>query len=1341
MKSYFGCGAHAQRSFFAVLAVLAVPAIALLVALGGSSAAAGQSDGPNGPNPPYGLFVDDRVVNGPPSSAPGRGLQQPGGVAAGGSADQKDTATASIAAAAIADAAVPVGTMPSGVAATNTRAYVANAQSNNVSVIDLTLATPSVIATIPVGLFPVGVALSADGSQAYVTNYNAGTLSIISTATNTVTNTVTVGSRPNGVLRVGASVYVANLTGNSIMVVNPVTATVVNTVTLGGSPAVAPSGLATNAAGSRLYASDARNGKLVVLNLSVSPPAILSSTTTVGAFPAYLSVAGTTGYVANPGSNSVSVVNLAVSPPTVTATVAGLTADYGIVAQPALDQVLVTNSGANTVSVVNTTTNTVVGTFPTGTKPNAIVLTPDGTTAIVSNQGANTVSVLHVNQKPVNTVPGAQTVNANGTGSSNKKTFSPGNANAISTTDDGTPVQVTVTTAHGNLTLSTVAGLSVVSGNGTHSVSLTGPSTAINTALNGMTYTPDTGYRGADTLTLTTNDQGNTGIGRVQTDTDTVAITVQNVAPTVGAVGPFSGAVGNTIFGVGTTPAQPSTNTAGNALTNSSDANNDPISAVAGTITTTNGGTVTMSANGTFTYITAAGGALGNDTFTFQVSDGITTSSGTATVTVANRAWYVNNALGVNGTGRSTSPYNTLASLQGGGDLDAAGDYIFLYQGNAAYAGGLVLEANQKLFGQPQGLVINAVTLVPASGANPVITNSAGTGITLASGVTIRRVNVANTSSAGINGSSIADADIGPNLTVSGSGGAGFAVFGAAAGNITFAGNITHSSAAGRSVFVAGRSGGTVTISGSVTDTAGGVQLNGNTGATINLTGGLTISGGNEAFKVSGGGTVTVTGTNTLSAIGGAGAALSVTDTTIGASGLTFQSVSGNGGQNGIVLSNTGAGGLTVTGTGTAGSGGTIQNSSGADGATTGIGIYLNNASNVSLSRMNLQTFTNFAILGNNVNNFTLAHSTINGTNGDNAGIDEASVAFTGLTGVASINNTVIQGGIEDNVRVVNAGGTLNRLTFDTVTIGPNSAANGNDGISLEGTAGTFNVTVQNSTFTSAAGDLFQHNALGTVASNLVFKNNALSNNHSAISGGGGGVTIAVGGSGDLTYDIDTNTLRGAKGSAIVVNKAFGVAPGDGTATGKIRNNTIGVSGVANSGSSEGSGIHVGLLARGVHTTLIDNNKIYRYTNHGIFLQAGGSAQSVTLVAHDGDLNATIQNNIIAEPNAPGGGLAQNGIHLNSGTNSGGGNDNYDVCLAFSANTLTGSGALTGEDYRLRQRFDTDVRLPGYTGAADGSGLAAYLAPLTTGAFTLGVTNTATGGFLNTAGGAACPAP
>ena len=63
----------------------------------------------------------------------------------------------------------------------------------------------------------------------------------------------------------------------------------------------------------------------------------------------------------------------------------------------------------------------------------------------------------------------------------------------------------------------------------------TGPHDAIALILRGVTYRAALNYNGPDTLTVTANDNGNTGSGGALTDTKTVAITVNavNDAPVV----------------------------------------------------------------------------------------------------------------------------------------------------------------------------------------------------------------------------------------------------------------------------------------------------------------------------------------------------------------------------------------------------------------------------------------------------------------------------------------------------------------------------------------------------------------------------------------------------------------------------------------------------------------------------------------------------------------------------------------------------------------------------------------------------------------------------------------
>jgi hypothetical protein len=85
--------------------------------------------------------------------------------------------------------------------------------------------------------------------------------------------------------------------------------------------------------------------------------------------------------------------------------------------------------------------------------------------------------------------------------------------------------QTTLTAAHGTLKPgASVPGDVTVAGSGTGTLMLTGPVTDITTALIGLTYTGTAGYSGPDSLTVTTNDQGNSGAGGAQTDSRTVQI-------------------------------------------------------------------------------------------------------------------------------------------------------------------------------------------------------------------------------------------------------------------------------------------------------------------------------------------------------------------------------------------------------------------------------------------------------------------------------------------------------------------------------------------------------------------------------------------------------------------------------------------------------------------------------------------------------------------------------------------------------------------------------------------------------------------------------------------------
>src|SRR5205823_372071 len=137
------------------------------------------------------------------------------------------------------------------------------------------------------------------------------------------------------------------------------------------------------------------------------------------------------------------------------------------------------------------------------------------------------------------------------------------------------------------------------------------------------------------------------------------------------------------------------------------------------TSATSGGGTVTLNADGTFTYDPAAG-FEGADSFWYTLSNTSVTPNLTdnAQVTInvggANgMIWFVNSTGGA-GTGRQANPFNSLSAFNtvnnGTGNNPAGGDTIFLFENATSYTGPVTLLNNQIFIGQ------DATATVPALG-------------------------------------------------------------------------------------------------------------------------------------------------------------------------------------------------------------------------------------------------------------------------------------------------------------------------------------------------------------------------------------------------------------------------------------------------------------------------------------------------------------------------------------------------------------------------------------------------------------------------------------------------
>ena len=219
------------------------------------------------------------------------------------------------------------------------------------------------------------------------------------------------------------------------------------------------------------------------------------------------------------------------------------------------------------------------------------------------------------------------------------------------------------------------------------------------------------------------------------------------------------------------------------------------VSPVQGTPTATaQGGSVTFGVGGLggFTY-TPPAGFTGNDSFNYTIADETgavlpapATGANIAMVTiaVAERIWFVDNGAAGENAGTLENPYTSLAAFRAdnglGGLNPGSGDCIFIYSDAAPYTGGLTLLGNQTLVGQGTtqdvatacGIAAVPHSPLPATGGTkPTIQNIGAVGVLLASGNTVRGLDVLSTSSDGINGVAVGSLTIAGVSVISTGGG------------------------------------------------------------------------------------------------------------------------------------------------------------------------------------------------------------------------------------------------------------------------------------------------------------------------------------------------------------------------------------------------------------------------------------------------------------------------------------------------------------------------------------------------------------------------------------------
>jgi hypothetical protein len=542
---------------------------------------------------------------------------------------------------------------------------------------------------------------------------------------------------------------------------------------------------------------------------------------------------------------------------------------------------------------------------------------------------------------------------------------------------------------------------------------------------------------------------------------------------------------------------------------------------------------------------------------------------------------------------------------------------------------------------------------------------------------------------------------------------------------VVSANNTISVSTAAKLVNVSGITGGTLSFTGVITGSASstGITLGGSAG-TINFSGGVTLDGAADTFTASNGSgpgfTLNVTGTNKIgNSSAPTGPALTITNTTIGASHVTFQKVSATGGANAVVLNTTAATGhFSITGDGTNAnnaSGGLMQNQ-------TGDAISLNSTSTPSFNQISIQHSTHNGIKGTGgVTDFSLNWSTINdsGLSGNGATIvgsgEDSNINFAthsggtenNISGVVTIKNNTLTNAYYSGVHIYNFAGTVSNadISNNTVTSSTITANSQGDGIhvvafgSAGGVSSWTKATIDNNTvtrFPSGGGISFQagnstssgapagsygdpNDTAAVPTTAIKITNNTI--NGTTVQMNTNTILATIGGKGSGNFYIASNgqgaTPLGNNNGHVIGVQIGGIGTLRTTITNNkiVANNIVGSRGITASETMQFATSDAPLLI-----ALVTNNVISATNGCGIFLESAKSG---------GTMKATITGNNVAKETQT---VAEGAIQVWSGDSSATTNVHTTVCLTINSNTATGgtnsTATQTGPGIGIRRQPD-----------------------------------------------------
>jgi VCBS repeat-containing protein len=844
----------------------------------------------------------------------------------------------------------------------------------------------------------------------------------------------------------------------------------------------------------------------------------------------------------------------------------------------------------------------------------------------------------------------------------------------------GATVQITTgyNSAQDVLSFTPVGGITGSFNSGTGTLTLSGTSSVANyqSALRSVKYTNTSEDPSTATRTVTFQvDDGSATNNLSNIVSSTVNITAVNDPPTAVA---FSGLPAQAGIPI-TYPAGKLSGSdveAGTAVT----VDPTPINVI--------NGTVTLNANGSFTFTPLPAAAGGTASFQYRVSDngnpapGANSAYVTVSFSVAGPAIYFVKSTGAGNCtlGNECTLTTALAFI-----TSSPNRIIFIDDASSHVAGPFTLNPGGSIIGQ--GIVAPSFdaffgigtpsqgTLAPRPAVNqprPTVTNSP---ITLNTNSAAGGFNMSNNSgdtliASAKSGLLVKDMDI---TSTAGSG--------------TSAVHFTNSTSASTVAF------------GNVSTTSGDAVTIATSGAT------------NFSFA-------------TVSSTTGKAVGIS---TATGA--FTFTKISSNGAAKGITVNAlTGAGSFTVNGTGGlcdsthigAGdcTGGTIQNG-------TLRGAEFVNAANVTLKNMffNNATTTDGSVTGCS-NSVTIGNTTCNAPvylNGVTGGttLDRLFVSGSTQTG---INATGVNGLTLSNSEVQNVGNAPNEVAISllnnsgTVAITGsnihNNDASGSGMLYVENNTGTMTLNVSGSTFnkaSSTSGGIF---AIASLSANMTVNVQSSTFGDAIASNGlfANGVTITAGGTSTVNATITASSFRNTNGISVnstggamtyaitnntpIQNKTngsngitFGKTGGSGTVSGTVSGNAITK---ADCGSC--NGMRINAFGAGTFAATVTGNSIQHVDGDGILFVSGqGSVSS----------NVVIQSNSISNPDN------SDGFAIDAITGTQGGDNPCAVLTVGGAGSLanTVSGVWFSQsgppNFRINIEEDLgNIKINGYTSGA-----------------------------------------